>query len=125
MDSATPETSARSGMSLSNVKMLDSPEHWLLWNQDMRDFLIFSGFNDLLTRHAIMPERGTSTLAAHQKLFRQDRAKAATAEVALTTLELNFRQQGAGVFTELCKRLYELSLADCKDVVEYSEKFRK
>ena len=93
------------------------------------------------------PQCGTGSQAAHDRTIvawqdKQEWAKAAihhrcrynaraliqgvtTAAEAFAALKPNFCQQGSGVFTELCKQFYKLTLADCKDVTEYTEKFRK
>ena len=147
----TPAPDSRSsGVSLSTIRLLESAENWLQWDQEIWDYLIISGYNDLLTRNTIIPAAtGTSAAAqlAHEAKIeawqdKQDRARAAiryrcgynartliaqctTALEALTILESNFRPYGSGVFTELCKRFYKLTLADCKSVTDYAERFRK
>jgi hypothetical protein len=148
MATETP-SEGRSGLSLSSVKVLESPEDWLQWYQEIRDFLIIGGYNDILTRDRDQaPARAAGvTVAAHAARVeawndKQERACAAirnrfgynaraliegtaTAAEASAFLESNFKQQAFGVFTELCRRFYELTLSDCKDVSEYTEKFCK
>ena len=149
MTTLAPDTRP-SGVSLSTVRLLESAEDWLQWDQEIRDYLILSGYNDLLTRNtAIPPATGTPAAAqlSHEAEIeawqdKQDRARAAiryrcgynartliaqctTALEALTILESSFRPYGSRVFTELCKRFYELTLADCKSVTDYAKRFRK
>jgi hypothetical protein len=40
-------------------------------------------------------------------------------------LEINYRSSGAGMANELCRKFYNIQLADWKDVNEYTEQFKK
>ena len=43
----------------------------------------------------------------------------------LDTVKANFKREGTGVYVELVRRLDSLTLESCKDVVEYTRKFRE
>src|SRR5438477_5484138 len=48
-----------------------------------------------------------------------------TVQMCLETLEANFRLRGIGVFADICRKFNNLTLGDCKDVTEYTTKFRQ
>jgi hypothetical protein len=43
----------------------------------------------------------------------------------IVILETNYRPSGAGMANELCRKFYNIRLADWKDVNEYTEQFKK
>jgi hypothetical protein len=43
----------------------------------------------------------------------------------MAILETNYRSSGAGMANELCRKFYNIRLADWKNVNEYTEQFKK
>jgi hypothetical protein len=48
-------TDAQKGGLFSNIKRLDSKSGWLQWDKDIRNALLFAGFNDILSRQTEIP----------------------------------------------------------------------
>lgn len=118
------------GMSLSSISILNTSDDWTRWNREIRDYLIFSGYSTLLEA-----ENADQTAM-------QSRARAAirnrcgynaytTIEETSTVFEMfkllkeDFKPSGPGTFALLCQQFQEPTLADCKDVTDYVEKFRR
>lgn len=123
-------TTTQGGMSLSNIPILNNSEDWTRWNREMRDYLIFSGYADLLDGpHA---ERTTLQPRACAAIRNRCGYNAYTIVEDITTvfdmfgaLEKDFKPSGPGTFALLCQRFQELTINDCKDVSDYVEQFRK
>ena len=147
MASSNKESSARPMISLSTLSILESSSQWVKWSRDIKDYLTMTGFGDLLSRNALLPEQGTlsaETWEAKKESWtaKQERAFAVirnrlgynaresvklltTVATILNKIELRFRPTGSAVFVSLDREYHELTLADCTGVMDYAERLRK
>lgn len=123
-------TNTHGGMSLSNIPILNTSEDWTRWNREMRDYLIFSGYAELLD--GPNAEKTTMQPRACAAIRNRCGYNAYTiAEDMITVFDMfkalmkDFKPSGPGTFALLCQRFQELTIADCKDVSDYVEQFRK
>lgn len=113
----------------------------------MKDYLTMTGFGDLLTRNALLPDKGTLTdeawdLKKEIWTTKQERACAVirnrlgynaresiksltTVATILTKIESRFRPTGSAVFISLDREYHELTLSHCTGVMDYAERLRK
>ncbi|KAH7114712.1 hypothetical protein B0J13DRAFT_488014, partial [Dactylonectria estremocensis] len=122
---------------LSGVAKLESSEGWINWNEEIRDLLALSGYDDLLERKRDPPVQGNlSDVDFEEKLdawyHRQARACGAIryrlgfrpkqevqglnnlADI-LKTLEQHFKPKGSSVFHDLQQKLDRLTLDNSHD----------
>ncbi|KAH7465285.1 Retrovirus-related Pol polyprotein from transposon TNT 1-94 [Fusarium oxysporum f. sp. matthiolae] len=132
---------------LSGVAKLESSEGWINWNEEIRDLLALSGYDDLLERKRDPPVQGNlSDVAFEEKLdaWHQRQARACGAvryrlgfrprqEVQglnnlaniLKTLEQHFKPKGSSVFHDLQQKFDRLTLGNCENVSDFSRQLRK
>ncbi len=46
-------------ISLFTLSILESSSQWVKWSRDIKDYLTITGFGDLLTQNALLPEQST------------------------------------------------------------------
>ncbi|KAK2670217.1 hypothetical protein RAB80_014354 [Fusarium oxysporum f. sp. vasinfectum] len=122
---------------LSGVAKLESSEGWINWNEEIRDLLALSGYDDLLERKRDPPVQGNlSDVDFEEKLdaWHQRQARACGAvryrlgfrprqEVQglnnfaniLKTLEQHFKPKGSSVFHDLQQKFDRLTLGNCEN----------
>ncbi|KAK2922999.1 Ribonuclease H superfamily [Fusarium oxysporum f. sp. vasinfectum] len=132
---------------LSGVAKLESSEGWINWNEEIRDLLALSGYDDLLERKRDPPVQGNlSDVDFEEKLdaWHQRQARACGAvryrlgfrprqEVQglnnfaniLKTLEQHFKPKGSSVFHDLQQKFDRLTLGNCENVSDFSRQLRK
>ncbi|KAJ3454581.1 hypothetical protein MRS44_013181 [Fusarium solani] len=132
---------------LSGVAKLESSEGWINWNEEIRDLLALSGYDDLLERKRDPPVQGNlSDVDFEEKLdawhSRQARACGAIryrlgfrpkqevqglsnlADI-LKTLEQHFKPKGSSVFHDLQQKFDWLTLDNCESVSDFSRQLQK
>ncbi|KAK2675175.1 hypothetical protein RAB80_002248 [Fusarium oxysporum f. sp. vasinfectum] len=124
---------------LSGVAKLESSEGWINWNEEIRDLLALSGYDDLLVRKRDPPVQGNlSDVDFEEKLdaWHQRQARACGAvryrlgfrprqEVQglnnlaniLKTLEQHSKPKGSSVFHDLQQNFDRLTLGNCESIV--------
>ena len=117
-------------MSLSNIPILNTSDDWTRWNREIRDYLIFSGYSTLLEAEnadqSAMQSRACA--AVRNRCGYNAYTLVEDTKTAFSIFEIpeeDFRSRGPGTFALLCQRFQELTLADCQDVSDYVEQFRK
>ena len=147
MAAQSVEKGLGSTIPLSSIAKLESTIDWIKFNREIRDYLEINGHGDLLGRHKKQPEKGNLTDDVYDTkveawLDKQERACAAvrnrcgynareevkketTVDSLLNKLKKRFRPTGSAVFQQLDRRYQELTLADCKNVMDFAEKLRE
>ncbi|KAJ3454187.1 hypothetical protein MRS44_018081 [Fusarium solani] len=132
---------------LSGVAKLESSEGWINWNEEIRDLLALSGYDDLLERKRDPPVQGNlSDVDFEEKLdawhnrqaracgairyrlgFRPKQEVQGLSNLAdiLKTLEQHFKPKGSSVFHDLQQKFDRLTLDNCESVSDFSRQLQK
>ena len=132
---------------LSGVAKLESSEGWVNWNEEIRDLLALSGYDDLLERKRDPPVQGNlSDVDFEEKLdawhnrqaracgairyrlgFRPKQEVQGLSNLAdiLKTLEQHFKPKGSSVFHDLQQKFDRLTLDNCESVSDFSRQLQK
>ena len=128
------------GISLANIHMLETAEQWPSWYREIKDYLILSGYkyiidNDTAPEEGSATQRTTAVATFTEQTFRaaaairyrcgynaRDQVEGKeTVKGMLNALEAYFKPQGSGVFSDLCRRFNDLTLNNCKSIIDYTE----
>ncbi|KAF2158282.1 hypothetical protein M409DRAFT_34726, partial [Zasmidium cellare ATCC 36951] len=125
--------------SFSAIKLLETKSGWQRWNEDIRNALLFAGFNDVLNRQIDIPEqREDESDAKHNERVeawedKQARALAVARDrcghnaknamknsktilEALAAIQEQFQSSGSGGYDRLTTEFNELDLNKCQSV---------
>ena len=130
---------------LSKVPVLENPKDWVTWKRCIQNYLILAGLWGVVTTHSVAPKRkGLTAQEYPQKLARwKKKNRRAYASITcrlgtrpyslikgiegaaqiLETLESKFKPSGNTCFLELCRQLHTLTLGECKNVQDFTNKF--
>ncbi len=122
---------------MAMVPFLDGTDNWLDFSDGIRTFLIMGNQLDWLEDHRNMPANPSAKWKRkHKFAIYSMRARSnynakqmidgmSNYYTAYETLEKNYKPQGDGTFRDLSDRFFTISLADHKNIEDYTEAIKK
>ena len=134
-----PETEIKGGYTLSMVPFLDGADDWLDFSDGIETFLIMNNQLEWLESHPNRPSGGSAEKEwkrRHKYAIYAIRARSNynakqmigdldSYQDAYEILERNYKPQGDGTFRDLSDRFFMITLADYKNVEDYTKAIKK
>lgn len=134
---ANAQAEIKGGYTLAMVPFLDGTDNWLDFSDGIETFLIMGNQLDWLEDHRATPANPSAEWKRkHKFAVYAMRARSnynakkmingiTNYYTAYETLEKNYKPQGDGTFRDLSDRFFTISLADHKNIEEYTEAIKK
>jgi hypothetical protein len=134
---ANAQVEIKGGYSLAMVPFLDGADNWLDFSDGIETFLIMGNQLDWLEDHRNTPVNPSAEWKKkHKFAIYAMRARSnynakqmidgiSNYYAAYETLEKNYKPQGDGTFRDLSDRFFTISLADHKNIEDYTEGVKK
>jgi len=134
---AGAQAEIKGGYSLAMVPFLDGADNWLDFSDGIETFLIMGSQLDWLEDHRNTPANPSSEWKRkHKFAIYAMRARSnynakqmidgmSNYYTAYETLEKNYKPQGDGTFRDFSDRFFTITLADYKNIEDYTEAIKK